>query len=125
VTGHCTSCGACCDPVSLDHTFSRDELLTIANGIAQGGDADDAPTSNYNPRNLHWLLFELKPLGAGYFACANFDAVTRQCNAYDTRPGVCAGFPWYGRQPYAGLLTGRLAGCGYAVDVPGAPDPQD
>jgi Fe-S-cluster containining protein len=39
-----------------------------------------------------------------------------RCLAYEERPLVCRGYPWYGEAPRAMALADP--DCGYAVDVP-------
>lgn len=50
-----------------------------------------------------------------YFRCTHFDVVTRRCDSYDSRPGMCRDYP-------RGLLYQThpelMPGCGYrAIDV--------
>jgi len=59
--------------------------------------------------------------GDGRFAytCSAFDTTTRRCSAHETRPPICRGYPWYGREPRAAdpVLPAR---CSHHADVPGA-----
>ena len=51
------------------------------------------------------------------FRCTHFDAATRSCDSYESRPGMCRDYPrlllW---QPEPGFLPG----CGYRAVVPNA-----
>ena len=38
---------------------------------------------------------------AHYFACDAYDSESHLCTAHEERPGICRGYPWYGREPTA------------------------
>jgi len=60
---------------------------------------------------------------AHLYACSRL-ASDGRCTAYDERPLVCRGYPWYDLPPRAMLLAD--AECGYRVDLERAPDtPED
>jgi uncharacterized cysteine cluster protein YcgN (CxxCxxCC family) len=51
------------------------------------------------------------------FRCTHFDAATRSCDSYDSRPGVCRDYPRHQMwQPNPELLSG----CGYRAIAPNA-----
>jgi len=51
--------------------------------------------------------------------CDLFDRVSRLCGAHEDRPAVCAGYPWYGREPLGcGSAVAALPPqCSYTADV--------
>jgi hypothetical protein len=52
-----------------------------------------------------------------FYECDQFDGQTNRCRAYDERPEVCRGFPWYSGSPdKKSLLFWRR--CSYWHDVP-------
>ncbi len=52
------------------------------------------------------------------FRCTHFDAATRSCDSYASRPGMCRDYPRaLLRQPTPAMLPG----CGYRPVAPGAP----
>jgi Fe-S-cluster containining protein len=50
-----------------------------------------------------------------WYACDRLGA-DGKCTAYDERPLVCRGYPWYGAEPTRMPLPDPE--CGYAVDLP-------
>lgn len=54
--------------------------------------------------------------------CRFFDRDHQECRAYDRRPPMCSGFPWYGREPEPGrLMYGQ---CSYLLDVAASERPE-
>lgn len=77
------NCGACCDPVTL--TFHVDDM--------------DGPSAPF--ARQHWTVTgkydHPARLGPVYTVhCDAFDPHTRRCTAYEDRPPICSGFPYYG-----------------------------
>jgi Fe-S-cluster containining protein len=58
------------------------------------------------------------PSSAYLYACDRLGPDGR-CTAYDERPLVCRGYPWYGQPPRTMALADEE--CGYRVDIPEAP----
>ena len=54
------------------------------------------------------------PEGAYLYTCDQLGADNR-CMAYEERPLVCRGYPWYGEAPRPMALADPE--CGYQVDV--------
>jgi Fe-S-cluster containining protein len=130
-------CGDCCRVVTVNrHTVKRvkegkqelvnappDQLLTDEARKAAG------------ERNARWVRSELTEISRaeaykrlpnlkgkvgrqqGTYICSNFDGDTNMCRAHNDKPSICAGFPWYGKEPHKGALDG-LPNCGYRVDLP-------
>lgn len=74
--------------------------------------------------NCLFLAAACRPVGAldgqVFLACEHYDDAHQMCRAYDSRPPVCSGFPWYGRKPGDGGAEQR---CSYLLDVPPADRP--
>jgi Fe-S-cluster containining protein len=82
VTGECSLCGDCCDPVwyplgpadvrqSASTTGAADLLFAAA----------------------HWHATGKRYDGLHAYACDRFDPATRRCTAHDDRPPICRRFP--------------------------------
>jgi Fe-S-cluster containining protein len=130
----CSSCGGCCSPVSL--AWTQDDVRRMM-------------PFQIDDRTRRWVLEELHPLTRReavaatpwldgkqtyavkggrlvmtrptYYRCDNYDPGTRQCTAYDDRPGVCRDHPTYGQpvNPGASLPPG----CSYRADIGQPVDP--
>jgi Fe-S-cluster containining protein len=65
--------------------------------------------------------FVLREIDAGsrafVFRCTHFDAATRACDSYDTRPGMCRDYP---RALLFHPFPEMLPGCGYRPIAPNA-----
>jgi Fe-S-cluster containining protein len=81
--GRCTGCGACCETPMIHvnrwvyHTRTLRALILwwhrVVNGFEYlGGD-----------RQQHAFIFR----------CTHLDPVTKQCDSYDSRPGLCRDYP--------------------------------
>jgi hypothetical protein len=57
-----------------------------------------------------------------FFICDQFDYVSRQCLAQETKPYVCREYPWYGDPPRSGQIDSPR--CSYWWDVPRAEWPE-
>jgi Fe-S-cluster containining protein len=58
---------------------------------------------------------EIDVLFTHFYECKNFDAETKQCGIYETRPPICSGFPWYGNKPDP--TKAMPPECGFLEDV--------
>jgi Fe-S-cluster containining protein len=47
--------------------------------------------------------------------CDAFDPDTRECTAYEDRPPICSGYPWYGKTPDRERLLDPC--CSFNADV--------
>jgi Fe-S-cluster containining protein len=127
----CNLCGDCCDPVPL--AFSKADARRRLD------------TEYVSPRtraNLVWVLTRLRRISraeaarrrpgaehatsggapTNFYECLDFDPVARACTAYDRRPPICHGYPWYGRAPAPVTLPLR---CSFWADVPAAHRPPE
>lgn len=112
----CSRCGDCCDPVIVRF----DPQARAAEQLADHGDTMEAwARHQYEFFLEHWRsesTFLDGEVTVHRVRCDQFDRETRTCLAHDTRPQVCSGFPWYGREPAdpAGDLSPR---CSFNADV--------
>lgn len=99
------NCGACCDPVILAFPL-------------EGLQAHDTPSGRFAAK--HWRLRDTQPDDEyqHHITCDQFDPDTRACLAYENRPPICSGFPWYGREPAAEARNLPNV-CAFHDDVPG------
>ena len=105
--GDCQKCGACCEAPAIQvgwftwhfPTFRRAFLAwqTLVNGFVE--------TASY--RESHVFTFR----------CTHFDLVTRRCDSYDSRPGMCRDYP---RALLYQPSPEMLPGCGYRPVSPDA-----
>ena len=110
----CARCGDCCDPVGLNPDVEN----LIWEESAE-------PSENIDPSisfaQEHWFPYEgplLDGRGVRSYRCDRFNPVTRLCEAYDARPPVCDGFPWYDRgEGEAGSVHALPTRCSFALDV--------
>lgn len=151
-TRGCARCGACCDPVTLSQwaadvlaTWTTQRLAEVPDPAtdegwaywrSHGWESDDEAkrqqaVSMYDPdgssrRNAdfaaeHWHRRE----GASNdYDCDMFDRQERQCTAQESKPPICANFPWYGQAPTAGRAANLDPRCSYLGDVEPAARPE-
>ena len=102
LTGACTGCGRCCESPAI--AVSRPVFLL---------------------RSLRWLTLGWHRLVNGFeytgedrrhrvflFRCTHYDPVTKQCDSYDSRPGLCRDYP---RNLAYEALPEFLPECGYSA----------
>lgn len=126
--GECNQCGACCRVLTLEQSPTEVQqiaALTRVLGIP----------SDHQFAAVHWHpltraeAMERNPFYVSrlapdvhLYACDRLGDDGR-CLAYEERPLVCRGYPWYDRPPKRMALPD--AECGYAVDMPPADDDGD
>jgi Fe-S-cluster containining protein len=116
----CNRCGACCRVLVLAQ--SPDEvrdMAAVTNILGIPSDFTFAAAHWHpltreealarNPFYVHAL-----PAETHFYRCDQLGA-DGQCQAYETRPLVCRGYPWYGQAPRDMPLAD--ARCGYAYDL--------
>jgi Fe-S-cluster containining protein len=117
--GTCNQCGACCRVLTLEQ--SPEELQATAAVTKVLGIPSDAifaaehwhlltreEAARRNPFYVHCL-----PADAHLYRCDQLGQDGR-CTAYDERPLVCRGYPWYGEAPR--LMELPDPDCGYGID---------
>ncbi|HEX7409075.1 MAG TPA: YkgJ family cysteine cluster protein [Candidatus Binatia bacterium] len=117
--GNCNQCGACCRVLTLAQ--SPEEVMATAALTGVLGIPSDAA---FAAKHWHSLTgdeatrrnpFYTSRLSADahLYRCDQLGEDGR-CTAYEERPLVCRGYPWYGQPPR--LMTLADADCSYAVD---------
>lgn len=114
----CTRCGDCCERIHAN------PVMIFATMAAK----DPAEQSDVGKSNIatarfimeHWTVKgvvedELGLVTQNVYACDQFNAETRECEAHDARPAICAGFPWYGGEPRP--ESALPARCSFNADV--------
>lgn len=102
LTGSCNGCGRCCETPVI--SVSRPVFLL---------------------RSLRWLTLTWHRVVNGFeyagedrrgrlfvFRCTHYDPVTKQCDSYDSRPGMCRDYP---RNLAYSALPEFLPECGYSA----------
>lgn len=118
----CAKCGNCCDPVTLSADAWQRMGTIAAGGTPWPGRATITPrhTADAEFCREHWTpVAEHTTDGGEYLSleCDKFDPATRLCTAHDARPPICAGYPWYGKEPYR--HRGMSPQCSYQADARG------
>lgn len=117
--GACNQCGACCRVLTLEQ--SPDEVQAAAAVSSVLGIPSDAVFAAQHWHSLTraqalernpFYTSQLSP-DAHLYWCDQLGTDGR-CLAYEERPLVCRGYPWYGRSPRPMPLPDP--DCGYAVD---------
>jgi Fe-S-cluster containining protein len=119
----CARCGDCCR-----------NIWTAAGPAFLEGETPEgeAAAANHAFMRAHWKLEETREAGDGRewetfrYTCDAFDEATSSCTAYDTRPPICSGHPYYDRalgelEP-SSLLSKR---CSFWADIPRELWPED
>lgn len=59
------------------------------------------PSAPFAQQHWHEIpdYSDLAPEQVCAVRCDVFDPDTRTCTAYEDRPPICSGFPWYGAEP--------------------------
>lgn len=134
----CNNCGRCCDPVVLPYT--QDDIRHLP-PFGKGS----MFIALQDPENRRWILEDLIPIrrrdgvdavadymSAGaktayssngeavvlfshFFKCKWYNKEERTCEAYDRRPPICSGYPWYGDEPDETKAIPKE--CSYNADV--------
>lgn len=124
----CNGCGVCCDPVQLpfaptDFAVNADRFDPAALAFYR---EHLTPIPRREGRLLvgHWSSgwSEVLIPGGGpqmvpahYYRCDLYDPDGRRCTAFDERPEMCSGYPWYGDLPNP--MAQLPPTCSYRADV--------
>lgn len=116
----CIKCGHCCDPVG----FNLDEGLPqlYLRWLAYYGDDTFELDGSQWEKDPAFIIKHWSKTNDGYTQCDKFDKATRTCTAYDERPPVCQGYPWYGRAPDGVHIP---PDCSFWADLPPRDRPSD
>lgn len=124
--GECNGCGACCRTILLDQ--APDEIQQMATLTRVLGIPSDhqfvaehwRPLTRGEAMERTPFYVSRLPADAHFYTCERLGADGR-CSAYDERPLVCRGYPWYDEPPRRMPLADPE--CGYRVDAPLDPEP--
>lgn len=100
----CAGCGDCCERVAPLQSVP-DLRRKLADPYYVGWNRNQAEkivqmlTERVDPA-VDWT-----PPSRPTYRCKHFNAETRLCEAYDQRPWMCAGYPWYPTPPIPFLNT--------------------
>jgi Fe-S-cluster containining protein len=116
----CNGCGHCCDPVllakdtwerTLSAVYSVDSIPdhAVANGKFAARWWFGNHTEHASEDGRQWVTIQ----------CPFFNRVLRRCEAYDARPPICSGYPWYNFDVETAIKERPLhPECSYWEDVP-------
>jgi Fe-S-cluster containining protein len=121
LTGSCNGCGACCRVIMLEQ--SPEEVRQIATLTRVLGIPSDhqfaaehwRPLTRDEAMQLNAFYTSRLAPEAHLYSCDRLGADGR-CTAYEERPIVCRGYPWYEQPPRDTALADP--DCGYRVDLP-------
>ena len=82
MTGTCTACGDCCDPIW--YPLGPADVRQSA-GTTHAADLVFAAD--------HWTATGERRDGMHAYQCDRFDAASRLCTAHDERPPICRAYP--------------------------------
>jgi Fe-S-cluster containining protein len=127
----CAGCGNCCDPVAIDADLI-DTWRAWLDYWRAGGTKDaistDGEAADPTLRFIAEHMTEIGNTGGVVsFECSFFDKGTRQCTAYDKRPPMCSGYPWYGNEPADKIAKNPHQcpdQCSFLLDVPPSSRPE-
>ena len=127
LAGACNGCGACCrvlvlaeSPEEVRQMAALTRVLGIPSDHQFAAEHWRPLTRDEGMRRNAFYTSRLPP-DAHLYTCDRLGDDGR-CTAYDERPLVCRGYPWYGAPPRDMALADPE--CGYLVDVPGRGTPR-
>ena len=116
----CNKCGACCRVLTLQQSPEEVQAMAALTGVL------GIPSDNlFAAKHWHPLTREQAmqrnpfytvrlPADAHLYSCDQLGEDGR-CMAYEERPLVCRGYPWYGEPPRDMELADQ--NCGYFYDI--------
>jgi Fe-S-cluster containining protein len=121
--GECNGCGACCRVLTLEQSPAEVQQIAALTRVL-GIPSDHVfaaehwrPLTRAEAMERNPFYTSRLPPDAHLYSCDRLGADGR-CLAYEDRPLVCRGYPWYDQPPRAMALADPE--CGYLVDVPPA-----
>jgi Fe-S-cluster containining protein len=121
LAGACNGCGACCRVLTLAESPEQvRQMAALTRVLGIPSDHQFAaehwrPLTRDEAMRRNPFYTSRLPSDAHLYACDRLGDDGR-CTAYDERPLVCRGYPWYGAPPRDMVLADPE--CGYLVDVP-------
>jgi Fe-S-cluster containining protein len=105
----CNKCGDCCENIY----FNKEQIETMRlTGMTMKGYIP----SKDNWEDMYFIYQNWDENDDGSWNCSMFDLESRLCTAHDSRPPVCRGFPWYGREPHKVAIE-KYINCSFWADV--------
>lgn len=134
----CNGCGGCCDPVvspfthrqlrgllpiqmDAEQRINREFMLNHLTPISRREGLRRAP--HLTQGGVTFAIFEGRPVEvwSQFYECDFYDPEAKACTAYEQRPPMCSGYPWYdGRPDPSAALPGP---CEFHLDVGRKPTP--
>jgi Fe-S-cluster containining protein len=118
--GKCNGCGACCRVLTLEQSPAEVRQMAALTQVL-GIPSDHAfaarhwhPLTRAEAMRRNPFYTSRLPPDAHLYACDRLGDDGR-CTAYEERPLVCRGYPWYGEAPRQMELADP--DCGYFIDV--------
>lgn len=96
----CSMCGDCCDRIRLP----------VETWLGLTDPEPETASQRFCSQHWHPIARSDEHI---VVECDRFDPVGRLCMAYEDRPPICSGFPYYGRPPANGLTSER---CSFRAD---------
>lgn len=118
----CNACGACCRVIYVEQ--SPEQIRAIAQLTRVLGIPSDMqfaaehwrPLTRAEAMSRNPFYTRQLPPDAHLYTCDQLGE-DGKCRAYESRPMVCRGYPWYGGTPVAIPLADP--DCGYKAELPG------
>lgn len=118
--GTCNACGACCKVLTLAQSPEDVQQIAAVTRVLGIPSDHQFAAEHWHPLTREEALarnpFYVRalPADAHLYSCDRLGRDGR-CLAYDERPLVCRGYPWYGGLPKAMELPDP--DCSYFVDI--------
>lgn len=111
----CNKCGDCCETI----TFSQIEKVTdivkwVTHPDSQFINREDLDVNVIDALFItdNWELNDDEKT----YHCNKFDKVNRLCSMHESRPYVCRGFPWYGKETHEEAIS-IYKNCSFWADI--------
>ena len=121
LAGECNGCGACCRVLTLEQSPEEVRNIALVTRVLGIPSDHQFAAEHWHPltreeamRRNPFYTSRLAP-DAYLYGCDRLGDDGR-CMAYEERPLVCRGYPWYDAAPRDIPLPD--AECGYLVDLP-------
>ena len=120
VTSRCNQCGACCRVLTLEQSPAEVQAMAVlTKTLGIPSDTTFAaehwhPLTRQEALQRNAFYTSRLPAHAYLYWCDQLGDDGR-CRAYDSRPLVCRGYPWYDQSPREMELPDQ--NCGYFYDI--------
>jgi Fe-S-cluster containining protein len=112
--GKCNQCGMCCRAIHLNYTKKAvAQTWEDASGnrkfILKNWKRISKEQAIKNNPNVGSMV----PSNGCWYTCRLLEG--NHCSIQESKPPICAGYPWYGGEPFQSELYGK--DCGFKVDM--------